>query len=60
MGLIPLIITFLLLHSSVFLSRIKGNEIENKEITSNYDRNNSTDFMTGKHSHGERANHHKF
>ena len=56
MGIIPLIITFLLLHSSVFPSLIKGNEIDNKEITSNYDR----DFLAGKHSPGERANHHKF
>ena len=50
----------LLLHLTVFLTLILGNEIENKEITSNYDRNNSTDFITGKYSYVERTYYHKF
>ena len=50
----------LLLHLTVFLTLILGNEIENNEITSNYDRGNSTDFITGKYSHGERTYYHKF
>jgi hypothetical protein len=38
MGIIAVISTFLLLHSSVFLSQIKANQIEMKEITSYLDR----------------------
>jgi hypothetical protein len=60
MGVIAVFSKILLLHLSVSLALILGNEIEKKEISSNYDRNNSTDSMTGKHSHGERANYHKF
>ena len=60
MRIIAVISKFLLLHLSVFLTIIKADVTENKEITSNNDRNESTDFLRGRHNHGEKINHHKF
>ena len=60
MGIIAAISTFLLLHSSVFLSLIKGNEIEKKEITSYHDRKKQSAINVGiKHNNNDTMTHNK-